>query len=272
VSQKQKKPVEPTKRGKRPMPRGWPGPGGGYSTYLQAAPEWRGTTVQVCGMWPFAAGTGSPMVGVPIGRNILSGATMCCDPISWFMRAKLISNPSMFVLGKPGLGKSTITRRMALGMVLHDHGHSVGLSAGGAGRAPGAHRPAGAGRDRRQRRPAHEVEVAGLAEEVGLVGGDDVDQVDGLGLQAVLPEQVAAVVVEAEKTRLAHPLAQPALEHGALAGRHLDAAVVVDELGETLEVPLCEAVLLMREGERVHDGVPWAWLLRPRGRPRRPAS
>jgi len=116
VSQKQKKPVEPTKRGKRPMPRGWPGPGGGYSTYLQAAPEWRGTTVQVCGMWPFSAGTGSPMVGVPIGRNILSGATMCCDPISWFMRAKLISNPSMFVLGKPGLGKSTITRRMALGM------------------------------------------------------------------------------------------------------------------------------------------------------------
>jgi hypothetical protein len=106
MSQKQKKPVDPSKRGKRPMPRGWPGPGGGYSTYLQAAPEWRGTTVQVCGMWPFAAGTGSPMVGVPIGRNILSGATMCCDPISWFMRAKLISNPSMFVLGKPGLGKA----------------------------------------------------------------------------------------------------------------------------------------------------------------------
>jgi hypothetical protein len=113
---KQKKPVDPSRRGRRPMPRGWPGPGGGYSTYLQAPQEWRGTTVQVCGMWPFGAGTGSPMVGVPIGRNILSGATMCCDPISWFMRAKLISNPSMFVLGKPGLGKSTITRRMALGL------------------------------------------------------------------------------------------------------------------------------------------------------------
>ncbi|MDX3006845.1 LAGLIDADG family homing endonuclease [Kribbella solani] len=106
MSKKEKKPVDPSRRGKRPMPRGWPGPGGGYSTYLQAPAEWRGTTVQVCGMWPFGAGTGSPMVGVPIGRNILSGATMCCDPISWFMRAKLISNPSMFVLGKPGLGKA----------------------------------------------------------------------------------------------------------------------------------------------------------------------
>ncbi len=102
--------------GKRPGPRGWAGRGGGMSTYVQAADEWRGTTVQVCGLWPFTSGTGSPMVGVPIGRNLMSGATMCCDPISWFMRAKLISNPSMFVLGKPGLGKSTITRRMALGL------------------------------------------------------------------------------------------------------------------------------------------------------------
>jgi len=56
------------------------------------------------------------MTGVPLGRNLLSGATLCCDPISWFQRANLISNPSAFVLGKPGLGKSTVVRRMALGL------------------------------------------------------------------------------------------------------------------------------------------------------------
>ena len=114
MSKKQQ--VDRLRGGKRPGPRGWTQPGGGHATYLQAPDEWRGTSVQVCGLWPFSASTGSPMVGVPIGRNILSGATMCCDPISWFTRAKLISNPSMFVLGKPGLGKSTITRRMALGL------------------------------------------------------------------------------------------------------------------------------------------------------------
>jgi len=103
----------------RPGPRGWVGRGRGSSTYVQAADEWRGTTVQMCGLWPFAAGTGSPMIGVPLGRNLLSGATLCCDPISWFQRAKLISNPSAFVLGKPGLGKSTVVRRMALGLVKH---------------------------------------------------------------------------------------------------------------------------------------------------------
>jgi hypothetical protein len=67
-------------------------------------------------MWPFAVGTGTPMIGVPLGRHIHTGATLCCDPISWFQRAKLISNPSAFVLGKPGLGKSTIIRRMATGL------------------------------------------------------------------------------------------------------------------------------------------------------------
>jgi hypothetical protein len=47
---------------------------------------------------------------------VATGATVCCDPISWFQRAQLISNPSAFILGKPGLGKSTATRRMATGL------------------------------------------------------------------------------------------------------------------------------------------------------------
>lgn len=56
------------------------------------------------------------MVGVPLGRSLISGATLCCDPISWFQDANLIHNPSCFYLGKPGLGKSTIIRRTALGL------------------------------------------------------------------------------------------------------------------------------------------------------------
>lgn len=55
-------------------------------------------------------------MGVPLGRTLTSGATLCCDPVSWFQRANLILNPSEFVLGKPGLGKSTLVRRQALGL------------------------------------------------------------------------------------------------------------------------------------------------------------
>ncbi|MEW6894558.1 ATP/GTP-binding protein [Trueperella pyogenes] len=96
--------------------RGWSGVGGGAQRHVPIPPEWRGTSVQVCGLWPFAVGAGAPMIGVPFGRNLRTGTTVCFDPISWFQRAALISNPSMFVLGKPGLGKSSAVRRIMLGL------------------------------------------------------------------------------------------------------------------------------------------------------------
>lgn len=99
-----------------PGSRGWPGRGGGMAQLVPAVKEYRGTTVQVCGLWPFSSGASSPMIGVPLGRHEETQATVCCDPISWFQRARLISNPSAFILGKPGLGKSTLVRRMFLGL------------------------------------------------------------------------------------------------------------------------------------------------------------
>lgn len=116
AKKKEQEPADRETRPRRPGPRGWPGRGGGSSLLVQPADEYRGTSVQVCGLWPFSVGSGTPMIGVPIGRNLQSGSTLCCDPISWFQRANLISNPSAFVLGLPGLGKSTLVRRMALGL------------------------------------------------------------------------------------------------------------------------------------------------------------
>ena len=101
---------------RRPGPRGWAGAGGGKASLVEAAPEFRATTVQVCGLWPWVAGSGAPMVGVPLGRHLFTRATVCSDPINWFSRAALIANPSVLVLGKPGLGKSTLVCRMCLGL------------------------------------------------------------------------------------------------------------------------------------------------------------
>ncbi|MFJ2163607.1 ATP/GTP-binding protein [Streptomyces sp. NPDC087856] len=99
-----------------PGARGWPGPGGGEIGHLDPPTMWRATTVQACGLWPFAAGSGSPMTGVPLGQHMGTGATVCGDPISWFTRARYISNPSLFMLGMPGLGKSTLVNRMLIGL------------------------------------------------------------------------------------------------------------------------------------------------------------
>lgn len=95
----------------RPGPRGWNRPGGGKVGLIEPAPEFRGTSVQVCGLWPFSAGSSTPTVGVPLGRHLITSATVCADPVSWFLN-NLTLNPSAFVLGRPGLGKSTAVRRM----------------------------------------------------------------------------------------------------------------------------------------------------------------
>jgi hypothetical protein len=79
---------------------------------MEAPAMWRGTTVQACGLWPFAAGSGSPMCGAPLGQHLLTGGTVCGDPVSWFSRAGLITNPSLWVMGRPGTGKSSLLERI----------------------------------------------------------------------------------------------------------------------------------------------------------------
>jgi hypothetical protein len=100
---------------RRPGLRGWRGRGQGEAIYVTAADEWRGTSVQVCGLWPFVGGSGTPILGVPIGVHTDTGAPFSADPISWFMHG-MINNPSMFVLGLPHYGKSTLVRHIVLGL------------------------------------------------------------------------------------------------------------------------------------------------------------
>jgi len=82
---------------------------------LPVPPSFRGTSVQVCGFWPFAGGSSRPAVGVPVGQDIQTGSTVCCDPFSWF-KAGFISNPSMSIFGLTGLGKSSFAARQMIGL------------------------------------------------------------------------------------------------------------------------------------------------------------
>ncbi len=82
---------------------------------MQPPREWRGTTAQVCGLWPYSVGAGAPLIAAPLGRHLFTGGTVCGDPISWFQRAGFIPVPTAFVLAREGFGKSTVVRRMATG-------------------------------------------------------------------------------------------------------------------------------------------------------------
>ncbi|MFI5843886.1 hypothetical protein ACIA8K_29730 [Catenuloplanes sp. NPDC051500] len=95
--------------------RGWHSPGAGRASHVDAGVEFQGTTVQLAGLFPFVAGSGAPMLGVPIGRHLLWGETCCLDPLEW-LRAGLVTNPGMFLLGQPGAGKSALAKRLITGM------------------------------------------------------------------------------------------------------------------------------------------------------------
>lgn len=78
--------------------------------------EWyRGTSRQTCGLYPFVASSSTPMIGVPVGKALDGTGTVCADPINWF-ETGLISAPSCMVLGLNGLGKSSLVRRMVIGL------------------------------------------------------------------------------------------------------------------------------------------------------------
>lgn len=98
--------------------------GRGRAGIIPVPQEWRGSSNQVCGLYPFSIGAGAPMVGVPLGTHLFTGATVCFDPISWFTRAGLLMNPSAFVMSIPGIGKSSLARRIVLGLAAFGY-HSM---------------------------------------------------------------------------------------------------------------------------------------------------
>ncbi|WP_063041805.1 hypothetical protein [Nocardia pseudovaccinii] len=96
--------------------RGYVGLGGGRAAVVASMPEWRSTTVQVAGLWPFAIGASAPIVGTPVGSHYITGAPVHFDVMSWFLRG-YITAPIAFVLALNGFGKSSLIRRMVTGAV-----------------------------------------------------------------------------------------------------------------------------------------------------------
>ena len=107
-----------------PTSRGFRGRGGGAWAYIGQMLMWRSTSDMLAFLFPWVVGSGVPVRGVPLGPVIRQmgwrgrtgrGAALGCDPWSWY-KAKLISVPSAFILGLPGLGKSSLLRRWIIGL------------------------------------------------------------------------------------------------------------------------------------------------------------
>ncbi|NKS56584.1 ATP/GTP-binding protein [Rhodococcus hoagii] len=104
------------RRARRLTDRGFEGWGGGLMGVVDVPPEFRGTTVQACGLNPFVVGNTYPIAGTPLGKGA-DGTAFHYDPISATYRARRQNTPSVFVLGLPSFGKSTLARKFVSGAI-----------------------------------------------------------------------------------------------------------------------------------------------------------
>ncbi|GAA4558872.1 hypothetical protein [Pseudonocardia xishanensis] len=95
---------------------GWPIREGGRAANVETAARYTATTSQVCGLYPFAVSSGAVVQGVPIGRHLHTSEPVGLDPAEW-LRTGLVSNTGVWVQGQPGIGKSSITKRLVVGLV-----------------------------------------------------------------------------------------------------------------------------------------------------------
>ncbi len=92
---------------------GFAGRGGGRMPFVRRPTEFRGTTAQVPGLYPFSVGANAPLSGAPIGTHLETGQPVGYDGLSWFLDGDMTA-PSTMTLGLNGFGKSTFGRRIAL--------------------------------------------------------------------------------------------------------------------------------------------------------------
>lgn len=72
----------------------------------------RVTTAHACSLYPWAMQPGFGTAGMYVGRDHLAGgAPFCFDPFEAH-RLGLVSNPNIFVMGKPGMRKSTLVKTL----------------------------------------------------------------------------------------------------------------------------------------------------------------
>lgn len=99
---------------------GYSGFGSGRARAAGVVRRYQTATSLGAGWQPNTVGAPAPMIGVPLGRHVVTGADIGFDALSWF-ESGIISNPSVFVMSLPGLGKSTFIRKILMGHVAQGH-------------------------------------------------------------------------------------------------------------------------------------------------------
>jgi hypothetical protein len=100
-----------SRKGQRSRDHGWAAAKAPVST-------WRMTSDQAPVLWPFISTPGLPPTGAQMGIDLLSGGSFYADPHGWVLHDSVpVTNPNMFIFGKPGRGKSATVKALLLRML-----------------------------------------------------------------------------------------------------------------------------------------------------------
>ena len=98
-------------RGPRQRGRGW-------SPASAPVSVWRMTADQAPVLWPLVASPALPPRGAQMGIDLFSRTSFFADPNGWVLDPDLpVSNPNLFMFGKPGMGKSATVKAFCLRMM-----------------------------------------------------------------------------------------------------------------------------------------------------------
>lgn len=98
--------------------RGRMRPGGGWSPVAMPNQRWRMPSDQTPALWPLISTPGLPPTGAFAGIDQLSGGFFPFDPFGWVLDDKInVTNPNVYIMAKPGRGKSTLTKSLSLRMM-----------------------------------------------------------------------------------------------------------------------------------------------------------
>ena len=92
--------------------------GRGWAAAKAPVSTWRMTSDQAPVLWPFISAPGLPPTGAQMGIDLLSGGSFYADPLGWVLDDTIpVTNPNLFVFGKPGRGKSATVKAFLLRMM-----------------------------------------------------------------------------------------------------------------------------------------------------------
>lgn len=97
-------------------------PGHGWAPTMPPLAGYQMTSEETPVLWPLISGDGLPPWGAEMGYDVLSGGKFYCDPMGWVLDDSIpVTNPNIFIFGKPGRGKSATVKAFMLRMIRYGY-------------------------------------------------------------------------------------------------------------------------------------------------------